>query len=108
VIFNGTAMDDGIMADAYTITNDGLGFLVCTVENCAVLDIDLIADPDGVHIAPDYGIEPDTAVISNDYVTYHGGIGSDKTVFTELGMDTFDGQNYRHGNENLTIGKILN
>jgi hypothetical protein len=78
-------MDDGIVADAYAITNDGAGLLVCAVENCPVLDVNLVPDPDCVHIAPYDRIEPYTAVISNDYVAYDGGIRGDKAVFAELG-----------------------
>jgi hypothetical protein len=66
------------------------------VENCAVLDVNLVADPDRVHIAPDDSVEPYTTVISNDYIAHDRCIGGDKAVFAELGKDTFYGQNYRH------------
>ena len=78
-------MNNGQVTNAYTITNGGAGLFVCTVDNYSVLDIDFISDPDCVHIPPDYGIEPDTALISNDYIAHNRCIGGDKTVFSELG-----------------------
>jgi hypothetical protein len=77
------------VTNAYTITNDGAGFFVCTVDNYAILDIDLIADPDSIYIPPYNGIEPDTTLISNDYVANYRGIWGNKAVLSELGMDSF-------------------
>jgi hypothetical protein len=78
------------VTNAYTITNDGAGFFVCTVDNYAILNIDLIADPYGVYVSPYNGIEPDTTLISNDYIAHNGGIWGNKAVLTELGVDSFD------------------
>jgi hypothetical protein len=97
-------VDNGVVADAYTITNDGAGLLVCAVDNCPVLDIDLISDPDGVYIPPHHGVKPYTAVISNDYVAYHRGIRGDKAVISKLRADSIDGKNYGHGFQILTFG----
>jgi hypothetical protein len=96
MVFNGTAMDDGIVTDAHLITNDGAGLLVCTVDHGPVLDIDHISYAYRVHVAPDNGIKPDTAVISKDYVAYNGGIWRDIAVFAELREHTLYGKNYRH------------
>jgi hypothetical protein len=89
IIFDCASVYNGQVTNAYTITNDGAGFFVCAVDNYAILNIDLIADPDGIYIPPDNCVEPDTALISNDYVANNGGIGGDKAVLTELWMDSF-------------------
>jgi len=35
----------------------------------AILNIDTIADADGVHITAQYGIEPDAAIVADDHIS---------------------------------------
>ena len=90
IIFNGASVYNGQVTDAYIITNAGAGLFVCAVDNYAVLDIDLISDPDRVHIASHYSIEPYTAVITKHYVANNRCIGGYKTILTENGRDPFN------------------
>ncbi len=46
IIFNRASVYNGQVTNAYIITNDGAGLFVCAVDNYAILDIDLISDPD--------------------------------------------------------------
>jgi hypothetical protein len=88
-ILDCTAMYDGIMTDRYVVADYHLGFLVGSVDDDAILDVYFVTDPDAVDIAPDDGIEPDTALIANLHVTYHGGIGRQKTIFAKAGEFAF-------------------
>jgi hypothetical protein len=96
MVFDGAAVDNGVVADAHLITNDGAGLLVCTVDHGPVLDIDHISDAYRIDIAPDDRVEPYTAVISKDYVSNNGGVRGDIAVFAELRRNAFYGQDNWH------------
>ena len=86
IILYCTAMHHRVMADGHIAADYRGIFLVGTMNNGAILHIYFIAHFDRVYIAPDHGIEPDTAIITHGYITYNRGIGCYKTIFTELGV----------------------
>jgi hypothetical protein len=49
----------------------------------AILHVDLVAHANGIDIATNHGIEPETAIIAGDHVTDDRGIGSDIAVVSE-------------------------
>jgi len=49
---------DSIMAYRDIVTDIGRVFLAGTVNNSSILDIDLVANPDGMKISSDNGIIP--------------------------------------------------
>jgi hypothetical protein len=38
------------------------------MQNCTILDVDLIADPDGIDVAAKHCAEPDAAFVAHDYI----------------------------------------
>jgi hypothetical protein len=81
-------MYDCIVSDAHIISDNGLGFFKSAMDHGAILHIYLVAHADAVHIAPYHGIEPHTAVVAHDNITYNGGIGSYKTIGAHDRADT--------------------
>jgi hypothetical protein len=51
----------------------------------AVLHIHPVADADNIHIATDYRVEPDAAVIPHHHIAGDGGIGGDKAIISPTG-----------------------
>lgn len=60
------------------------------MEYGAVLDVHSVADADGVHIAPKYGIEPYATVSSHYYVANNRGVVGQITVFADLRSKSSD------------------
>jgi hypothetical protein len=73
------------VANGYLIADGNAGFLVGAVNDHAILDIHLVADRNAVDVAPYHSIEPDAAFVTHLYISYDRGIGSDKTILSELG-----------------------
>jgi hypothetical protein len=74
----------------YVVANNGSRFLVSAMNDSPILDIGFIPDPDAVNIAPDNRIKPDTAVITQRYLSHNGGVRSYKAVFAYLRMNIFN------------------
>src|SRR5690554_2895497 len=92
-IFNSGAMDHHVVPDRDIITNDGYRFLIECVNNGAILNVDSVADTDGVDITPQHGIEPDAAVVTDDHITNDCGVVGQIIVFSHLrgkAPDRFD------------------
>jgi hypothetical protein len=85
------------MADGYVIAYSGAEFLKSAMDAGAVLYINLVSDFNKVYIASYYGIEPETAVVTGNYIPNYSGIGGNKAISAELGVFIFYRQNYRHG-----------
>jgi hypothetical protein len=84
------------MTDGYIAPDNGLCFLISAMNNATVLYVHLISDPDTVHIAAYYRIEPNTAIITDHYITDNGGVGGDINVFTKTRRNAFNGKNNWH------------
>lgn len=70
------AVEDDIMPDGYVVADFDYGFFVQGVEDGAVLDVDAVADADGIDVAAEYGSEPDAAAFADDDVADDdGGFG---------------------------------
>ena len=72
IVVQMAAMDYCIVTDTAIVADRSFSFLVGTVDNDPVLDVYFITDPDTVNVATDHSVEPDTALISHNYVTYNG------------------------------------
>ena len=88
IVVNGTAMHQCIMTNGNMITDIGRVFLVCTVNNCSVLNIYFVSYFNIVYITTNYRIEPYTAVVTHYHIADNCGIGGNKTIFTQLRMFT--------------------
>ena len=53
------------------------------MNNGAVLDVNPVAHPNVVYIAPDNCIEPNTALISHNNIPHNDRVLRDKTLFSE-------------------------
>jgi hypothetical protein len=59
------------------------------VDDGAVLDIDIVADPDRMNIAPYHGVEPDAAVITHFDIACQRGVIGQEAVSACLWFDSF-------------------
>jgi hypothetical protein len=75
---------DGLVSNGYIVADIQRGFLVCAMENCPVLDVYIVADPDGMHVTANHCVEPYTAVIAHYNITGKCGIICQKAVFSHL------------------------
>ena len=64
------------------------------MNDCPVLDIHLIAHPDGINVAPNHGIEPEAAVIAGNNISYDSSIGCDKTILSKGWVYSFNWQDH--------------
>jgi hypothetical protein len=63
------------------------------MDDRAILNINIVANTNGVNITANYGIEPHTAIITHYYVTYNGGVFGYKSILADgrnLGFGTWD------------------
>ena len=73
VVFEGAAVDGGVVADGAAVADDYGVKAALAVEDGAVLDVGAGADADGVHVAAEDGVHPD------------GGLGAEMDVADDLG-----------------------
>jgi hypothetical protein len=92
-------MNDGMMPDRNIMADGGTAFLKSTMDTGPILDIYLITHPDKIDISTDDRVEPETAVITGNDITYDSGIGRDKAVFAELRENIVYGKYIRHVKE---------
>ena len=59
------------------------------VNNDAVLNVDVISDPDIMDISTDNGIEPYAASIAHGDVAGNGSVVGQKTIIAHFGRNTF-------------------
>jgi len=50
-----------------------------------------LADANAVHISPDNRIEPDAAIILDDYVAHNGGVRGNEAIFPNFRISIFNG-----------------
>jgi hypothetical protein len=65
------------------IPDDRLGPFIGAMQYSSILNIDLIANPDLVHVSTNDGIEPNAAIISHYSISDNRRIGSQKTIEAE-------------------------
>lgn len=85
VVVEGTPVDDGAVADGNIIADLRRCPLISAMDDRPVLYVHLIANPDIMHIAPDDGMEPYTAIIPHHHVPDDDGIFCQVTIRPELG-----------------------
>jgi hypothetical protein len=52
------------------------------MDNGAILNVDIISNPDIMHITTNHSIEPHTAIITHFNFAHDGGILGEKTIFS--------------------------
>jgi hypothetical protein len=66
------------------------------VNTGTVLHIHFVAHLYKIYVATDNRIEPKATIITGNHITDYSGIGSNKTIVTELRMFIFYGEYYSH------------
>ena len=89
-------MNDGIVSDRNIVADIYRSFLIGTMDDCTILDVDVVPDPDGMNIAANHGIEPYTAVIAQYNIACDCGIVGQKSIFPPFWQYTFYGFDERH------------
>jgi hypothetical protein len=51
-----------------------------------ILDVDAVANSDGVHVATQHGVKPDAAILAHGHVANNDGVVSQETVLSNLGL----------------------
>ena len=103
IVMNFGAMDHYVMADRDIIADLDGRLLIESMEHGAILDIDTVADGDGVDIAAQHGAEPDAALIAHSDIAHEGSIIGNKAILADLGGEP----PYRFKNHNLEKGCLL-
>jgi hypothetical protein len=84
-VVNRAAMQDGRMADRYLVADGGAVRAAHHVNHRVVLDVGAAANPDGVHVAPDHDVHPDTALLTDFHVPDDLGTLIDEGALMDLG-----------------------
>jgi hypothetical protein len=79
-----------IVSNAHIISNNGAGFLVSAMNNGTVLHIYLVAHAYDIYIAPNYGVEPDAAIVAHNHIPNNSGIGGNIAVVAKSGQYSFN------------------
>ncbi len=80
IVLDGATVNDGAVADGNVVADDGFGFIIGAMYDCVVLDIDFVADLDGIDVATDDSIEPYAAIVAHSDFANDGGVGSDEAI----------------------------
>jgi hypothetical protein len=83
-------MYKGVMTNRNIVANNGFGAFIRAVNDGAILYIYFISYAYAVYIAPHHGIEPDAAIIAHYNIPYNSGIGRNKAVTSECGINPFN------------------
>ena len=81
------AVERDIVPDGDIVADLDRGLLIEGVEDGAVLDIDVVADADGIDVTAEDGVEPDTAALPEDDISDDGSVDSEEAVLTDLRRD---------------------
>jgi hypothetical protein len=76
------------MTYAYIVADYRFGFLIGAVNHRSVLYVNPVAYGNGMHIAPNHGIEPYAAFIAHGYFANDGSIVGYVAIPAELRMDS--------------------
>jgi hypothetical protein len=93
---DGAPVYNGIVSNAYIVTDIGGMFQVSAMDACPILHIYFVAQFNIMHIAAHHGIEPETALVAGGYIANNGGVGSYKAIGAKNGGFTFYGENDGH------------
>ena len=75
IVLDGAAVYDGVVAYAHIVAHHGREFLVGAMDGGVVLNVDLVAEGDAVHIAAhDAAVPKATAVAAFELANYNGGL----------------------------------
>lgn len=97
IVMNLGAVDHHVVPDRYVVADLYGRFLIQRVEHRAVLDVDTVADSDGVHVAAQHGAEPDAALVAHCHVADYRGIVGDEAFFADFWDESSYRFYYRHG-----------
>jgi hypothetical protein len=89
-----------MMPDGDVTSDNQRVCVVCHVQHAQILNVGPVSDPDVVHIASHYGMEPDTALFAHLHVADHDAGVLDKAGGGNRRFDTLERPN--HGR---TIGE---
>ena len=87
VVTDMAAVERDIVPDGDIVADLDRGLLIEGVEDGAVLDIDVVADADGIDVTAEDGVEPDTAALPEDDISDDGSVDSEEAVLTDLRRD---------------------
>ena len=88
IVVDRCAMDCHIMADGDIVANMDCGLLVESMEDSAILDVDMIANADGVDIATEDSAEPDAAAFADNGIADDGGVIGKEGILADKGCET--------------------
>lgn len=78
------AMDRYVMTDRHIVANLNGRFLIQGMKDGTILDIDPIADADGIDVAAKDGAKPDTASLANLDITDDGRVIREKRILADF------------------------
>jgi len=81
------AVERDIVPDGDIVTDLDGRLLIEGMEDGAVLDIDVVADADGVDVTAEDGVKPDAAALPEDDISDDGSVDSEEAVLTDLRRD---------------------
>jgi hypothetical protein len=87
-------MQHHVMAYRDVIAYDERMYIVSHMEHAKVLNIRPFSDPDVIHIAPNYSIEPHTAILTHNHIADHNGSFFDKARLWHGRLDALKGANH--------------
>ena len=87
VVTDMAAVERDIVPDGDIVTDLDCGLLIEGMQDGAVLDIDVVADADGIDVTAEDGVEPDAAALPEDDISDDGSVDSEEAVLTDLRRD---------------------
>ena len=96
IIIDVAAMDNGPVAYGHIITDDGIRFFISAVDNGPILDIDLIANANGIDVSTDHRVKPETAIVPGDHISNYDGMIRHKVVCAQLWGEASYSSNRSH------------
>lgn len=85
MIVDGAAMNNGVVRDGNMVSNVNRSYLVSAMNDCTVLNVHLVTNPDVMHISTHHGIVPDTAVVAHFHITNDYSCFSKKAIVAKFG-----------------------
>src|SRR5689334_5938581 len=77
-------MYDRVMRHRHIIADRRLCLLVRAMDYGPILYVGIVADGDGMNVAPYHCIEPDRAAVAHCHIPHNGGVVGDEAVVTKL------------------------
>jgi hypothetical protein len=89
------------MTYGYIVADFDYRFLVQGMQYAAVLYVYTVADTDGIDIATQYSVEPNTAIVADDYIANDGCIIGEIAILADNGIKASDRFDKCHGRYRL-------